>query len=497
MKLNLVESFEEITEGRIGFGKYQYILLSLLGIIFLADGLEMSCLSIIFPILKVEWNISESLQGLLGSVMFIGFFFGSLISAFITDKIGRKLILVYSSLIQFIIGIVSITINNVYFFLIIRGIFGFLLGFQMPLIPILCTELIPMDKRAKGTVIINTLFSVGQFFAAVIAYFCLDNLHSGNWRLLLFLCSCPPLAVWFGVRKYMKESPMFVILKENVESGIIILNHMGKINTEKFPFSTCDRNFKEFKEEECNKLKQWKDHVTSKHDNSGVDNFIATFKVLLQEKNNYRRITLGMWASWFGVTFMFYGILFILPLFFNEIDNKRQIEKKSAEGISSLMIATLGEGSSGILAYFLVDTETFGRKFSLAFAQLVSSTCILLAYTIDSSHIIILVTLLTIARFFAKMCFAVLYPLSAELYPTNLRTIGVGLSSAVGRIAGTIMPLIAIRLFYIDIYSPFLLFFAIGIIGLCGTLSLPYDTRGRHLDMHSNRNSLNKNINNL
>lgn len=73
----MIKSFEELTEDRIGFGRYQYIIITLLGIIFLADGIEMSAISLIFPLLKAEWNISEAMQAWIGSVLFIGFFFSA------------------------------------------------------------------------------------------------------------------------------------------------------------------------------------------------------------------------------------------------------------------------------------------------------------------------------------------------------------------------------------------------------------------------------------
>ena len=92
----MIKSFEELTEERIGYGRYQHIVISLLGLIFIADGIEMSAMSLIFPLLKSEWDISENMQVLIVSALFIGFFFGSLIAGFLIDKIGRKQTLQYS-----------------------------------------------------------------------------------------------------------------------------------------------------------------------------------------------------------------------------------------------------------------------------------------------------------------------------------------------------------------------------------------------------------------
>jgi putative MFS transporter len=474
-----VKSFEEITEDRIGFGRYQYYLMILLGIIFLSDGMEMTALSLIIPLLKKEWGISEGLIGTLGSVMFLGLFLGSLVSGFVTDKLGRKRTLEVISLVQFILGVYSTTINNVYIFLFIRGIFGFILGYVIPLVPTMCAEIIPMNLRGKVTVVINTIFSVGQFLAAIISYFCLSNLSSGNWRLLLLICSIPPILVWYGCVKYLRESPRFIILKDNnIDDGIKILNEIGRINK--------GDNFKEFNESDKISLKIWKEQMNNMHHN--FDDVFMNFKKLFSKTNNYRLITTCMWIAWFGINFVCYGLIFILPLFLNEWDLQRQSEKKTTEGIISFIITSLGEGASGILAYFLVDTHTFGRKYSLTLAQVCSSLSCLLAYFISFEYGFLLISVLTIGRFFAKMCFAVIYPFTAEIYPTSIRTLGVGMSSAFGRVAGCIMPLIAVKLFYIDKYLPFISFFVVGIFGLAGTLSIPHDTRGKYLDMHDVKN---------
>jgi MFS family permease len=470
----MIKSFEELTEERIGFGKYQYIVISLLGLIFVADGIEMSAMSLIFPILKIEWNISENLQALIGSALFVGFFLGSLIAGILTDKLGRKQTLEYASLVQFFIGIYSTFINNPYIFLLVRGLFGFLLGYIVPIVPTLCAELIPMDKRGKITVIINGLFSVGQFLATIFAWMCLSSLSSGNWRAMLFICSLPPLLVWYGSYKYLKESPCFVIMKGNLDEGINLLNQIGTINK--------GNNFKFYKEKDYKLFQEWKMNIDALHDNQSSENEIKNnLKTMLSDKNSFRRITLSMWASWFGINFVLYGLVFILPFFLNEIDNTQ----KTKGGLESLILTTFGEGLSGVIAYFLVDTHMFGRKYSLALGQFFSSLCCLIACFISTEYSLFLVIFLSLGRLFAKMCFSIIYPLTAEIYPTKFRTMGVGIASAIGRIAGCIMPFVAIKLFYHNIYSPFFSFFIMGVAGLIGTLMLPYDTRGRYLDIQT------------
>lgn len=472
-------SFEEITSSRLKYGKYEKMVICILSLIFIADGIEVSALSLILPILRKEWGISESLQGLMGTFLFLGFFLGSLFASALTDRLGRRNSLVYVSAVQFFLGIYSAFINNVYVFISVRGVFGFILGFQVPLVPTLCAELIPIEFRGQITVIVNSLFSVGQFIATLIAYFCLKSLESGNWRVLLLFCSFPSIFVWFMSYRYMIESPRFTLLKMEIAQGIEDLNKIVIFNATK----NVDKDKLFSIEKDSLKFKLWAMNINNHHHQQKEIRFYTFITSLFHEK--YKRITICMWNTWFAINFVFYGLVFILPFFLNDWEKSSGNHQSDDKSLIFLLITTAGEGASGILAYFLVETHTFGRKYSLVLAQVISSIGCLISSLIPTNNGFFLIILLTTARFFGKMCFAVIYPLTAEIYPTSLRVNGVGVSSAIGRLASCLMPLITIWIFYINMYGPFILFFGFGTIGIVSTMLLPFDTRGRNLDLHN------------
>jgi hypothetical protein len=199
--------------------------------------------------------------------------------------------------------------------------------------------------------------------------------------------------------------------------------------------------------------------------------------------DRYKKYTIGLWMSWFSFNFVGYGLVFILPFFLNSWDEKNQHKNKQAEGLKVLMLSTLGEGSAGFLAYFLVDRPIFGRKNSLTIGQFIYSLFILMAFFIPLESKYLLILTISLARFSVKFAAAVIYPFTAEIYDTSIRTLGVASSSAIGRIGATLMPIISIKLFYYDIYYPFLLYFGVGMFGFIGALIIPFDTTGKHLDI--------------
>lgn len=80
----------------------------------------------------------------------------------------------------------------------------------------------------------------------------------------------------------------------------------------------------------------------------------------------------------------------------------------------------------------------------------------------------------------------------AQLYPTSVRTTGVGVASSVGRIGGMICPLVAVGLIHGCKQSIAVLLFEtiIFVSGVCVCL-FPFETRG--LDLSNNLSSSNHN----
>lgn len=141
---------------------------------------------------------------------------------------------------------------------------------------------------------------------------------------------------------------------------------------------------------------------------------------------------------------------------------------KSHKSFSSYAITVLGETPSFILSILLVDRPNFGRKNSLKYFFGLSALCHLL-FSFSP-----LILFSSIARFFMKMCFQMLYPCTTESYGTLNRTLGFGFNSAIGRLGATIMPYIILPLIEINPVLIFLFFVAFSLAGSFSAHLLPY-----------------------
>jgi len=343
---------------------------------------------------------------------------------------------------------------------------GFLIGFVIPIFPAFCVETVPMRLRGKAMVMINTLFSMGLIAGNLLAYFCLDDLTHGDWRLMIAICSLFPFVVWFCAWKYMYESARFELTVGRIDDGIKILTEVGK-------FNYGDR-FENFTEKQMEVIKNWANNQKTQAE-SDMQRFMHIFDV------KHRRITICLWILWFGSNFVYYGMVCILPFFLSHYDTSNN-NAHSKDGILKLIVTTIGETSAVIPTLALIDNKNFGRRQTIAWSLLVTFLLCIFAYN-SSYGSVFLIPCLTMGRFFLKICMAASLSFTAELYSTYYRTIGIGFATTLGKIGACIMPIICINMYYMNNFAPFLLFGLLSFVAAVATRLVPYDTQGRYLDV--------------
>jgi MFS transporter, putative metabolite:H+ symporter len=460
--------FDEILEKKVKFGKYQLLVYLFMAFTMFSDGSEIVTLSILVPVLQHTWNISEAEEGLLGSILFFGIFIGSLLSGMVSDKFGRRVALLYGSIIQVGVGIISAYVNDIVTFIIVRGIFGLFIGFTVPLAPAMGSELTPIELRGRGVVVINFFFSLGKIFGVLVAKGCLDTINSGDWRKMLILASLPALIVWFGTWIWVKESPRFLIATGKVKEGVEILNHVAEYN---------NPGTEKISPEEIEQLEAWAQKSFS--ESVGL-NPKSTLSALFSPK--LKRISTVMFTMWFSLNFTFFGMVFILPIMLSYLDNLHQTK---STGLDGLLYTLMGELPSSFIALLIIEREAFGRKKTILYSQAAATVIFFIAFFGPNEW---LIPLFTVSRAFLKLSFAIIYPLTIELYPTSARTSGFGFSSGFGRLGNALGPPLLLALFDLGLLVPALGFGIASLIMTVAVYMLPYDTRGRALDVIDNEN---------
>lgn len=206
---------------------------------------------------------------------------------------------------------------------------------------------------------------------------------------------------------------------------------------------------------------------------SGVRKASFREKVIQVWSKKYRRSTIMLWILWFTVVFSYYGMFLWLP---TVMTMKGFSLVKSFEYVLIMTLAQLPGYFTA--AYFI---EKFGRKFVII--TYLVMTAVSAAWFGNSTSVGMLITSGLFLSFFNLGAWGGLYAYSPELYPTKVRTTGVGLATAVGRVGGVIAPLLVGVMVSngVGINLIFMMFFAVILIGALAVLVLGKETKGMEL----------------
>lgn len=133
-------------------------------------------------------------------------------SGAISDWLGRRPMLIISSVLYFISGLVMLWSPNVYVLLLARLLDGFGVGLAVTLVPVYISETAPSDIRGM----LNTLpqFSgSGGMFLSYCMIFGMSLLNSPSWRLMLGILSIPSLVYFLLTLFFLPESPRWLVSK--------------------------------------------------------------------------------------------------------------------------------------------------------------------------------------------------------------------------------------------------------------------------------------------
>ncbi|PAV89082.1 hypothetical protein WR25_08937 isoform B [Diploscapter pachys] len=445
----------------LGFGRFQLKLSLLTGCAWMADAMELMLLSVLSPALACEWNISAVQQASIMMVVFSGMMLSSTFWGKICDRFGRKTGLMFSTLMACSMGVISSLSTNFYTFLLFRGLTGFGIGGVSQSIT-LYSEFLPSAHRAKCVSLIESFWSIGVVFEAVLAYFIMTPF---NWRLLVLLSSLP-LGIFSLMSFWLPESARYYIASGKSDKALAILQKAARENRCQLPSGT----------------------LVASHSNTAETR--GDFSGLLTSE--YRTTSLLLWIIWSVNAFCYYGNVQFATVLVQSHDEchggnandtqTTQCKPLTKDDYELLVYTTIAEFPGLILTLFII--EYLGRKKTMAleFGIFMSFT-LLLFLCLGRTMVTVFVF---IARAFISGAFQCAYVYTPEVYPTTLRAVGLGTASAMGRIGAISSPLV------VQVLSSYWLALPIGIysvaafLGVFAAISLPIETKGRKMVVSKN-----------
>lgn len=393
--------------------------------------------------LTTEWDLvcdSKYMKSTAQTLFFVGMLGGVALAGILSDKFGRKRVIVPLLLAMSVIGLVSALMPTFTSFVILRSVCALLYIGILECILTWLLETVGGRWTAIVGVGVEFFWVVGWLILALLAYLI------RTWRLLLAITSVPGLLGVFLICA-IPESPKWLLSVGRVQEAEEIVRKIAKANGKSLP-------------------QDWKlEQPHQEHKETG--GMVEHLKAMVTHKQLLCK-TLILYYNWFVSSFCYYGLTL-----------------NSGNLGGDVLVNFTIDGSLEFPAYIaaMIILMTFGRRLPMGLSMLAAGLSLLSILAVPSDNPDWAWAKVAIARLgkaIITFCFAAVYLYTAELFPTVMRTTGLGTSSFMARFGGMACSWIAQLGGDIDPRLPLVIYGILALVACPFALMLP-ETKDRKL----------------
>ncbi|XP_030628520.1 solute carrier family 22 member 16 [Chanos chanos] len=398
-----------------------------------------------------DWDLvceKEWLAKLCQPTFMLGVLIGALVFGDIADRVGRRRVLMFTSLCQFTFGITVAFTGNYYFFVIMRFLLAMVSSGYLVVVFVYVTEFTGNKVRTWTSMHVHAAFAVGIMVVALVGY-----LVRVWWiyQIILTLSTSPFLLYCWK----FPETPFYLMAKGRHQETQELLNTIAHFNGLEPTLKVSDLMEGESHEEALMPKDSKEVEVQTEKKLSILDMF-GSWKMAARSAT--------CWAIWFIGSLGYY----VFSLGSVNLGGNQYI---------NLFLAGAVEIPSYLIGCFAMDRV--GRKRTCAPALLLSGVACMLIIVVPKDIEVLAIVLSMTGKFAIAIAFGLIYLYTCELYPTIIRSLAVGSGSMMCRVGSVVAPF-CVYLADLWIYLPQLivgvLAFIIGIL----TMFLP-ETLGQPL----------------
>lgn len=387
-----------------GISPYQLWLFVICFLISLVDGLDSQVMSVTGPVMARDLQLPAGTLGPLLSASQWGSLVGAFGIGFFADRWGRRQTLLVCSLI-FSIGTLATAFAESFTTLfVLRVITGLGVGGAVPCYLALAAEYAPDNRRAGVVATILGAVPCGGIVAGLLGASLLDSF---NWHVVYQACGLFSLLVTLLVYVSLPESLSFMIARRHDPASI------GAVLARLRPNDVDLSRAKFIIDEEI------------KQD--------APVRHLFTESRG--PLTIILWLTFFVTYLVLLGTLVWTPTLM------KQAGMTIAEGALTLTFNNVGSIIGMIIAGQLLDRYRSALHWLLSAVFLIGALATMMIGTAAPSFMMVSI-FSAIAGFCMGGGLSGLYALAALIYPTFMRSTGIGWGSGFGRVGSSMGPLV-------------------------------------------------------
>ncbi|KHD85330.1 sugar porter family MFS transporter [Bacillus ginsengihumi] len=424
-----------------------YFFGALGGLLF---GYDTGVISGAILFIKKDLHLTSWTEGIVVSSILLGCMIGAAISGPLSDRLGRRKVVLTAATI-FCIGALGTALSaNAGILILFRLVLGVAVGSASTLVPMYLSEMAPTAIRGTLSSLNQLMIMTGILLAYIVNYIFSS---SEGWRWMLGIALVPGLLMLIGVI-FLPESPRWLLKQGKENEARSILNFMRKGNGV---------------EDEIKEIK-----LANQQEQGG-------FKEV-KEKWVRPALIVGIGLAVFQQIIGCNTVLYYAPTTFTNV----------GLGASAAILGTVGIGIVNVIvtAVAVVLIDKIGRKplllignagmsislFVLGIVNIVSG------HTAASSWTTVICLAVYIA-FFSLTWGPVVWVMLSEIFPLSVRGIGMGIGSVANWLANLIVSLTFPKLIeQFGISTMFIIYGIMGVLAFFFVSKLVSETKGKSLE---------------
>ena len=428
------------------------------GILF---GYDIGVMTGALPFLQSDWQLHDSsaIIGWITSSLMLGAIFGGAMAGQLSDRLGRRKMILASALIFTAGSLLSAVAPSgaALYLILVRVFLGLAVGAASALVPAYMAEMAPASIRGRLSGINQTMIVSGMLLSYVVDLALSGLDHTIAWRIMLAAAAVPAAILFIGVLR-LPESPRFLIARGQIDQARRVLSFI--------------REPHEIEPEITEIQNTARREAEAEHTSSWGTLFTSRYRYLVMAG-----IGVAAFQQFQGANAIFYYI----PLI---------VEEATGVSASDALLWAVLQGVilvAGSLV-FLVLADKFARRTLLTLGGLIMGLSFILPALInwvkpDTNPFLIVVFLCIYVAFYSFTWAPLTWVIVGEIFPLAIRGRSSGLASSFNWLGlflvGLLFPIMTASM-------PQQLVFAIfGVICLCGVAFIRTcvpETRGRSLE---------------
>jgi AAHS family 4-hydroxybenzoate transporter-like MFS transporter len=404
--MRTVDVGEVIDEGR--WTGYQKLLIFGTALTIILDGVDNQLLPNAVPTLIKEWGRprADFINAL--SIGPFGMMIGGLIGGILGDRLGRRTALLGSVVAFAVLTLAIAFVNSIEMLAVLRFLAGVGLGGAMPNAATLASEYVPRRQRPFAVTLTIVCIPLGGAIAGELAA---QVIPTYGWRMLFILGGVIPVVLALVLWKVLPESPRYLAMRR--ERWPELTKTMRRIG-HNIPDDVV-----------------YTDAAAAKAGPAPAQKSASISRLF---GPTFMRDTLALSASFFFCLMVNYIVILLLPAMLTA----ENVGFTQPAASRALAMSNYGGVAGAVLGALVI--QRLGSRITMLGMSAAAIACalVLTGTPLDPNDTLFLMVMLLLTGGLLNAVQTTMYALAAHVYPTEVRSTGVGFAVAVGRIGNVL-----------------------------------------------------------